>query len=352
MIMDFVKKQFIDVIEWDWQDDDLLMWKFPMADNEIQNGASLTVRDGQVAVFVNEGQVADVFTTGRYTLNTQTLPLLTNLKNWDKLFQSPFKSDVLFFNTRLQQGRKWGTAQPVTVRDAEFGMVRVRAFGMYAYKVADVAKFYQSITGTGNSYQTEQIEPQLRNLVNANLANSLGQSNIPFIDLAANQTVMGNTIKDALQASFAEFGLSLEAMIVENVSLPDALQKTLDKRIAMGMIGNLDQYTRYQTAEAIPLAAQNEGGLAGIGAGLGVGMNMGQVMGAAMMGTQQPQTANAQTVDPQATQPQANSQPPNTAPQTDFTTKLTQLKTLLDQGLISQADYDEAKTKVLAQLTQ
>lgn len=332
----FIKKQFIDVIEWDWQDDDVLMWKFPMADNEIQNGASLTVRDGQVAVFINEGQIADIFTAGRYTLTTETLPVMTNLRNWRMGFDSPFKSDVLFFSTRLQQGRKWGTTQPVTVRDSDFGMVRLRAFGMYSYKINDVTQFYQTITGMNDSYRAEQIEPQLRNLIVSDLASGLGQSQIPFIDLAANQGLMGDEVKKELQPDFAKYGLVIESFVVENVSLPEALQETLDKRISMGMIGDMDAYTRYQSAEAIQHAAKNEGGMAGIGAGLGVGMNMGQVMSEAMTPrTQQPQ---------QAATPQA-------AP-VDFTAKLSQLKGLLDQGLISQADYDEAKTKILTQLTQ
>ncbi|WP_019672013.1 SPFH domain-containing protein [Psychrobacter lutiphocae] len=345
-LRNFIKKQFIDVIEWDWQDDNLLMWKFPMADNEIQNGASLTVRDGQVAVFINEGQIADVFGAGSYTLTTQTLPLMTNLKNWRMGFDSPFKSDVLFFSTRLQQGRKWGTTQPVTVRDAEFGMVRLRAFGMYSYKINDVAQFYQSITGINEHYHAEQIEPQLRNLIVSNLASGLGQSEVAFIDLAANQGLMADEVKKSLQLDFANYGLELTSFVVENVSLPETLQQTLDKRISMGMIGDMDAYTRFQTAEAIQHAAKNEGGMAGVGAGLGVGMNMGQVMSEAMA-SGQPQ---AQTAQPQAQQQQP--QPAATESATDFTAKLSQLKGLLDQGLISQADYDEAKTKILTQLTQ
>ena len=222
----FIKKQFIDAIEWDWQDDDVLMWKFPMADNEIQSGASLTVRDGQVAVFINEGQIADVFTAGRYELTTETLPVMTNLRNWRMGFDSPFKSDVLFFSTRLQQGRKWGTTQPVTVRDSDFGMVRLRAFGMYSYKINDVTQFYQTITGMNDSYRAEQIEPQLRNLIVSDLASGLGQSQIPFIDLAANQGLMADEVKKALQPDFAKYGLSVESFVVENVSLPEELQKT------------------------------------------------------------------------------------------------------------------------------
>ncbi len=335
----FIKKQFIDAIEWDWQDDDVLMWKFPMADNEIQNGASLTVRDGQVAVFINEGQIADIFTAGRYELTTETLPVMTNLRNWRMGFDSPFKSDVLFFSTRLQQGRKWGTTQPVTVRDADFGMVRLRAFGMYSYKINDVTQFYQTITGMNDSYRADQIEPQLRNLIVSDLASGLGQSQVPFIDLAANQGLMADEIKKELQPDFAKYGLSVESFVVESVSLPEELQKTLDKRISMGMIGDMDAYTRYQAAEAIEHAAKNEGGMAGIGAGLGVGMNMGQVMSEAMAPKAQPQ---------QSSQPAAA---PEAAP-VDFAAKLSQLKALLDQGLISQEDYDETKTKILTQLSQ
>lgn len=335
----FIKKQFIDAIEWDWQDDDVLMWKFPMADNEIQNGASLTVRDGQVAVFINEGQIADVFTAGRYELTTETLPVMTNLRNWRMGFDSPFKSDVLFFSTRLQQGRKWGTTQPVTVRDSDFGMIRLRAFGMYSYKINDVTQFYQTITGMNDSYRAEQIEPQLRNLIVSDLASGLGQSQVPFIDLAANQGLMADEIKKELQPDFAKYGLSVESFVVENVSLPEELQKTLDKRISMGMIGDMDAYTRYQAAEAIEHAAKNEGGMAGIGAGVGVGMNMGQVMSEAMTPKAQPQ---------QSSQPAAA---PEAAP-VDFTAKLSQLKSLLDQGLISQEDYDETKTKILTQLSK
>ena len=336
----FIKKQFIDAIEWDWQDDEVLMWKFPMADNEIQNGATLTVRDGQVAVFINEGQIADVFTAGRYTLTTETLPVMTNLRNWRMGFDSPFKSDVLFFSTRLQQGRKWGTTQPVTVRDAEFGMVRLRAFGMYSYKINDVTQFYQTITGMNDTYRAEQIEPQLRNLIVSDLASGLGQSEIAFIDLAANQGLMAEEIKKQLQPDFAKYGLAVESFVVENVSLPDELQKTLDKRISMGMIGDINEYTRYQTAEAIQHAAKNEGGMAGIGAGLGVGMNMGQVMSEAM----QPRSPQQSTTPSASIQPQAE--------EPDFMARLTQLKALLDQDLISQADYDEAKAKILAQLSQ
>ena len=336
MVMSFLRKQFIDVIEWDKQSDDVLMWRYPMQDNEIQNGAQLTVRDGQYAVFVNEGQVADVFGAGLYTLSTQTLPLLTNLKNWDKLFASPFKSDVLFFSTRLQLGRKWGTPQPITLRDSDFGMVRLRAFGMYSYQLADPALMYKELTGANPSYSTEQLEPQLRNLIISNISTAIAASKIPFLDLAANQGVMGDQIKQVMIPLFARYGLKLDQFVVENISLPEELQKAIDKRISMGMMGDLNQYMKYQTAEAIPLAAKNEGGLAGIGAGLAAGMNMGNMMSGAMAGA---------VATPAATPvaPAASATP-------DPTARLTQLKALLDQGLITQADYDQSKAEVLKQL--
>ncbi len=336
MVMSFLRKQFIDVIEWDKQSDDVLMWRYPMQDNEIQNGAQLTVRDGQYAVFVNEGQVADVFGAGLYTLSTQTLPLLTNLKNWDKLFASPFKSDVLFFSTRLQLGRKWGTPQPITLRDSDFGMVRLRAFGMYSYQLADPALMYKELTGANPSYSTEQLEPQLRNLIISNISSAIAASKIPFLDLAANQGVMGDQIKQTMIPLFARYGLKLDQFVVENISLPEELQKAIDKRISMGMMGDLNQYMKYQTAEAIPLAAKNEGGLAGIGAGLAAGMNMGNMMSGAMAGA---------VATPAATPvaPAASATP-------DPAARLTQLKALLDQGLITQADYDQSKAEVLKQL--
>ena len=329
----FIKKQFIDVIEWDSRADDVLMWRYPMQDNEIQNGAQLTVRDGQMAVFVNEGQVADVFGAGLYTLDTQTLPILTNLKNWDKLFASPFKSDVMFFSTRLQLGRKWGTTQPVTIRDSDFDMIRLRAFGMYSYQLADPALFYREVTGANPLYTSEQLEPQLRNSIVSNLSSAIGASKIPFLDLAANQGVMADQIKVALQPMFERYGLKLDQFVLESLSLPEALQTALDKRISMGMMGDLSKYTQYQVAESIALAAKNEGGLAGIGAGLAAGMGVGQMMTGAMAGAQVPAPAPAAT--PAATDPAA---------------RLGQLKALLDQGLITQADFDSTKAEILKQL--
>ncbi|ULJ65803.1 SPFH domain-containing protein [Wielerella bovis] len=338
-MFDFIRKQFIDVIQWENPSEEILVWRFPVADQEIQNGASLTVRESQMAMFVNEGVTADVFAAGRYTLNTQTLPILTNLKNWDKFFESPFKSDVYFFNTRQQIGRRWGTAQPVTVRDTDFGIVQLRSFGMYSYRIADPALFFKEISGVVETYSGEQLESQLKNISVTQLATAFGTSGIPFLDMAANQVLLSQKMTELLKPEFAKLGLALENFTVESVTLPENVQKALDSRMSMGVIGDLNQYTKYQTAQAIPMAAQNEGGLAGIGAGLGVGAGIGQAMAGAMAGMMQPQTApqtpSTTTAAPTAEDPQA---------------KLTKLKTLLDNGLISQEDFDAAKAEVLKQL--
>jgi membrane protease subunit (stomatin/prohibitin family) len=330
-LTDFIKKQFIDILQWNETDDGVLAWRFPMQDMEIQNGGSLTVRESQMAVFVNEGKIADVFGPGTHRLTTQTLPVLTYLKNWDKLFESPFKSDVYFFSTRLQIGRKWGTQQPVTIRDKDFGMVRLRAFGIYSYKLVDPAKFFAEISGTRDQYTVEDLEQQLRNLVIATMTSLLGSSEVPFLDMAANQMLLADKLKIGMLPVFEKYGLALDNFAVENVSLPEELQKAIDTRISMGMMGDMGRYTQYQTANAIPLAAQNEGGLAGLGAGLAAGLGVGQMMAGAMG--------------------QAITQPTPTGMSADDpTAKLGKLKALLDQGLITQTDYDTAKAEVLKKL--
>lgn len=346
-LMSFITKQFVDVIEWTDQPDGVLMWRYPFQDNEIQYGGQLTVRDGQIAVFVNEGQVADVFGPGLYTLETRTLPVLTNLKNWDKLFASPFKSDVIFFSTRLQLGRKWGTPQPITLRDSDFGMVRLRAFGMFSYELDDVRNFYTTITGANDTYTAEQLEPQLRNLIVANISAAIGGSGLPFLDMAANQGLMGEKIAEGLKPLFSRYGLKLDAFVVENVSLPDELQKAIDTRISMGMMGDMGKFTQYQVANSIPLAAQNEGGLAGLGAGLAAGVGMGQMMTQAMGNAFNP-AAVAQSALGGQSAPLAAAAPAPAAD--DPAARLEKLKGLLDKGLISQADYDTAKAEVLKKL--
>lgn len=284
----FLSKQFIDVIHWTEQEDGVLAYRFPMQDMEIQNGAVLTVRQSQMAVFVNEGRIADVFGPGNYKLTTQTLPLLTNLMNWDKAFQSPFKSDVYFFSTRLQMNQRWGTANPITIRDKEFGAIRLRGHGIYSYHLTDPAVFHTKVSGTRDVYPVADLEGQLRNTIIGRVTDAFAESNIPFLDMAANQVELAAKLSDYLKSVFADLGLSLDSFVVENLSLPDELQKRLDERIGMGMVGDLGKYTQFQVAQSIPIAAANEGGGgAGIGAGLGAGMAMAQqMMGAVQQGQQ------------------------------------------------------------------
>ena len=282
-IKDFLKKQFIDVIQWTEPADGVLAYRYPMQDMEIQNGGKLTVRESQMAAFVNEGRIADVFGPGLYTLTTQTLPILTNLMNWDKAFASPFKSDVYFFSTRLQTNQRWGTQNPVTIRDKEFGAVRLRGFGIYSFWLSDPRTFHTKVSGTRELYSVADIEGQLRNTIVGRISDAFGNSNVPFLDMAANQVALGQKIAETLKPSFSELGLTLDTFVVENLSLPDELQKRLDERIGMNMVGDMNRYTQFQVAQSLPIAAANEGGgLAGAGVGLGAGLTMAQQMMNAM----------------------------------------------------------------------
>ncbi len=277
--MSFFSKQFIDVIHWTEPAPGILAYRFPMEDSEIQNGGKLTVRDSQAAVFVNEGRIADVFGPGLYTLSTQVLPLLTNLMNWDKAFKAPFKSDVYFFSTRLQTDRRWGTATPITIRDKEFGAVRIRAYGIYSFHVSNPRVFYQKISGTAALYQVGELEGQLRNTIVGKMTDTFGNSNVNFIDMAGSQASLGTAMLEGLKPVFDDLGLQLDGFVVENISLPEELQKLLDQRIGMNMIGDMGRYTQYQMAQAMPIAAANEGGgAASSGFGLGAGLAMGQQM--------------------------------------------------------------------------
>jgi membrane protease subunit (stomatin/prohibitin family) len=305
--MDFLKKQLIDVIDWTEPEPGILAWRYPMQDREIQNGGHLTVRESQMAVFVNEGKLADVFGPGLYTLTTQTLPILTYLKNWNTGFQSPFKSDVYYFSTRQQLNQKWGTATPVTIRDKDFGAVRIRAYGIYSYHIVDPKAFHTKISGTQETYRVEDLEGQLRNSIVTWMSNAVSQSGVPFLDMAGNQVEFGKRVAEYIKPMMVDMGLSLDTFMLENVSLPDELQKMLDTRMGMNMIGDMGKYTQFQVANSLPIAAANTGGGgAGLGAGLGAGMGMAQaIMGSMGQAYQQPQ---------QQQQPQQPMAPPQAPP--------------------------------------
>ena len=346
-LMDFIKKQFIDIIQWTEEGDGTLAWRFPMAEMEIQNGASLTVRESQMAVFVNEGQVADVFGPGTYKLTTQTLPVLTYLKNWDKLFQSPFKSDVYFFSTRQQIDQKWGTPQPITIRDKDFGAVRLRAFGNYAFRIADPKLFHTEISGTRESYPVADLEGQLRGLVLQNISNAIAGSGLPFLDLAANQVAFADALAKELQPAFAKIGLQLEGMTVQNVSLPEELQKVLDQKIGMGMVGNdMGKFMQYQTAQAIPKFAEGsgsgDGGIAGSAMGLGAGVALGQVLAQNLQQGLQGGGAAAQAAP-------AAAAPVGVKPE-DVMATLEKLGELKSKGILTQEEFDAKKAELLKKL--
>jgi membrane protease subunit (stomatin/prohibitin family) len=346
-LMDFIKKQFIDVIQWTEDGDGTLAWRFPMAGMEIQNGASLTVRESQMAVFVNEGKVADVFGPGLYKLTTQTLPVLTYLKNWDKLFESPFKSDVYFFSTRQQVDQKWGTPQPVTIRDKDFGAVRVRAFGNYSFRIADPKLFHTEISGTRELYSVADLDGQLRGLVLQHLSDAIAQSGIPFLDLAANQIEFAKALSTELAPAFAAVGLKLDGMTVQSVSLPEELQKILDQKIGMGMVGNdMGKFMQYQTAQAIPKFAEGGGGgggIAGDAMGLGAGVALGQVLAQnlqqGLQGGNQAAAAAAQAAGAVA----------GVKPE-DVMATLEKLGDLKTKGILTQEEFDAKKAELLKKL--
>ena len=342
-LMDFIKKQFIDIIQWTEESDGTLAWRFPMADLEIQNGASLTVRESQMALFVNEGKAADVFGPGTHKLTTQTLPVLTYLKNWDKLFESPFKSEVYFFSTRQQVDQKWGTPQPITIRDKDFGAVRLRAFGNYNFRVADPKLFHTEISGTRASYGATEIDGQLRGLVLQNISNAIASSGIPFLDLASNQLMFAQALTTQLAPEFTKIGLKLDGMTVQNVSLPEELQKILDQKIGMGMVGNdMGKFMQYQTAQAIPKFAEGAGGgsgIAGDAMGLGAGVALGQVMAqnlaAGLQGSAAANAAPAAAVGVKAE---------------DVMATLEKLGELKSKGILTQEEFDTKKAELLKKL--
>ncbi|MEX8499902.1 SPFH domain-containing protein [Leptothrix ochracea] len=344
-LFDFIKKQFIDVLEWTEDGNGVLAWRYPMADNEIQNGAVLTVRESQMAVFINEGQIADVFGPGRYTLSTQTLPVLTYLRNWDKLFASPFKSDVIFFSTRQQIDQRWGTQQPVTLRDKDFGAVRLRAFGNYSYRLADPKLFFKEISGTRERYGVEDLDGQLRGLLLQHISDAVAQSGVPFLDLAANQVEFAAQIKAVSAPEFAKLGLSLDSVTLQNVSLPEELQKILDQKIGMGMIGqNIGQFMQYQTAQAIPKFAEGGGGhggsgIAGDAMGLGAGVALGQVLAQNL----------AQGLAPQQAAPVVAAAAQAMSPDQVMAT-LEKLADLKAKGILTEEEFSAKKAELLRKL--
>jgi membrane protease subunit (stomatin/prohibitin family) len=280
MVFNFLKGEFIDVIEWTDDSRDTMVWRFERYGNAIKYGAKLTVRESQVAVFIHEGQLADVFAPGLYELETNNMPILTTLQHWSHGFNSPFKAEIYFVNTRRFTNLKWGTKNPVMLRDPEFGPTRLRAFGSYAIRVTDAARFMTEIVGTDGHFTQDEIALQIRNIVVQKFSRAVAASGIPVLDMAANTKDLGKIITEAIAPTLAEYGLTMPEFYIENISLPEAVEKALDKRTSMGIVGDLEKYSKFAAAEAMQAAATTEGG--GMGAGLGAGMGMG--MGMAMAG--------------------------------------------------------------------
>ncbi|MGV6810321.1 MAG: SPFH domain-containing protein [bacterium] len=344
-IFDRLFAEFIDVIEWLDDSNDTMIYRFERHNNEIKYGAKLTVRESQLAVFINEGQVADVLTPGIYELETKNLPILSTLQHWHHGFESPFKAEVYFINTKRFVDLKWGTKNPVMVRDQEFAMVRLRAFGTYSIRITDPVKFIQEIAGTDGHFTTDEISNQLRNLIISRFTNLVGKSNIPILDLAANYDQLGEYVTQRIHPEFAEYGLELIRVLVENISLPEHVAEALDKRSSMGVLGSLDDYLKYQSAEAL---GKSEGNSA---LDMGLGIAVAQQMATQLQPNQQQAPAQIQTQTTPATQstPPSNSTPvppplPNSTPwhvalngqaSGPFTTQ--QLADLVQQGQLDKS---------------
>jgi len=289
--------EFIDIIEWTDDTSDTMVWRFPRYENEIKYGAQLIVRQSQSAVFVNQGEIADLFSPGTHHLTTNNLPVLTTLMGWKYGFESPFKSEVYFVNTRNFTNLKWGTKNPVTLRDPEFGPVRLRAYGTYVVKISDPVKFLKEIVGTGGRFTVEEVSEQLKNLIVTRFSDMLAESKIPVLDLAANYNNLSAYLTGEIAPEFLEYGIEVTKLLVENIALPTEVEEALDKKSSMGIIGNLDNFLKFQSANALEAAAKNPGGGASAGVGMGMGFAMANQLGK-MAANPQEQPDSASTPPP------------------------------------------------------
>jgi membrane protease subunit (stomatin/prohibitin family) len=273
MVLGFIRGQFVDVIDWTDDTRDTMVWRFERYGNEIKYGAKLTVREGQNAVFVHEGQIADVFGPGLYMLETNNLPILTTLQHWDHGFKSPFRSEIYYVNMTRFNDNKWGTKNPIMCRDPEFGAVRLRAFGTYAMRVTDAGTFIREVVGTDGEFTTNEVSFQIRNIVVQEVSRVLAGAGIPVLDMAANTAELGKLVTEAIKPTIAGYGLTIPEFYIENISLPEEVEKALDKRTSMGVVGDLSRFAQYSAADAMTRAAGNPGT-----AGAVVGMAMGNMM--------------------------------------------------------------------------
>ncbi len=295
-LFDKLSHEFIDIIDWVDNTNDTVVWKFPRYQNEIKMNAKLTVRESQQAVFLNEGTIADVFQPGMYTLQTENMPILATLKGWKYGFNSPFKADVFFVSTKNFIDQKWGTKNPITLNDERFGLIELRAFGSFAYKVIDAGKFIKEVAGTEGQYTTDEINGQLRSLIVNKFTNAAGQGGLPIEKFAANLEDLSKLCTDKLNEDFDAYGLKVTKFVVENVSMPDELKKEIFDYSRLNKI-DMQKLAQFRTTESIETAAGNQGGIAGMGMGLGVGVTMGNLMGNTI-GNQFNQNAQQNTTPP------------------------------------------------------
>ncbi len=307
MVFDFLKGEFVDVISWLDDTRDTMVWRFDRRGQAIKMGAKLTVREGQSAVFIHEGQLADVFGPGLYMLETNNMPLLTTLQHWDHGFQSPFKSEVYFVNTTRFNDQKWGTKNPIMARDPEFGPVRLRAFGTYSMRVADPGKFIQEVVGTDGEFTADEISFQIRNVIVQSASQVLAKSGIPVLDMAANLADLGKVIANAITPQVGEYGLSIPEFYIENISLPEEVEKAMDKRSSIGVVGDLNRYMQFNAAEGLsqPGSAMGAAMGAGMGAGMGMGMGAGMAQNMGPWGAQPGGTLSGAAAAPPPLPPQA-----------------------------------------------
>jgi membrane protease subunit (stomatin/prohibitin family) len=287
-LWDKVKGEFIDIVQWLDDSQNTMVYRFERYGNQIKNGAKLTVREGQVAVFVNEGQIADVFTPGMYTLTTENMPIMSTLKGWKYGFNSPFVAEVYFVNTKRFTDLKWGTMNPIMMRDADFGIVRVRAFGSYVIQVKDAAEFLRKVVGTDGQFTSEEISGQIRNVIVSRFTDVIGQAKIPVLDLAGKYQEMGKFLTDNVGPAVEEYGLELVTMLIENISLPPEVEEAIDKRSSMGAVGNLDNYMKFQAANSL-----ENGGTGNDAFSAGLGFSMANQMTQQMAQQNQQQAASA-----------------------------------------------------------
>ena len=333
--------EFIDIIEWVDDTSDTIVWRFPRYQSEIKNGAQLTVRESQVAVLINEGQLADIYQPGRYELTTQNMPILTTLKGWKYGFNSPFKVDVYFINTKQFTNQKWGTTNPIMLRDPEFGPIRLRAYGSYCFKIdTDPTKFLGSLVGTDGNFTTDEVSDHLRNFINTKFSDYLAESKVAALDLASNLNEFSDALAESLTTDFADYGIKLTKFLVENISMPDAVMEAMDRSSSMKIIGDMNKYTQMQFADSLKEGAGVGGsGMAGDAMGMGMGMTMAQQMAQQMQQQQQQMAQQQQQMPPQQMTPPP--MPPqqnffvavNGAQQGPFT--MPQLQQLVQQGQLT-----------------